>query len=340
MDKENNKLSRAEKKEIKENYYSKETQRRAEAKIKEIETFSGQKLNEYDRNLITKREGRKVKKEMRIKLIKGLLFGIGATALFGGGVYAGNELADFTQDGKVIESVEDNTQDNEQDLLIKRFEKQGEEFRQEVQVQDSGDNLMELKRDVSEEVKSLETKEAIENYLKDMCKEDYNQNNETKIKEVLNVIGIHRRIGYGDQITYYEDKAENGDIILRKTTFDDAEKIGVSPITQPEPLLKMLFETEEGEKQTEYATLYNDQYVTVYDDEAVYEYSDNTLVNMGKVIEAGIELWDSITEGNEIDSEKQAELINAVVEYRTNRIEYERNQVTKSTIQENEEERG
>lgn len=333
MDKENNNLSNEEKKKLKEDYYSKVTKKRADEKIKEIETYSGKKLNEYDKNLITKREGRKVKREMRIKLLKGFLFGISATALFGGGVYAGHEMADFNQDGKVIESVEDNGQD----LLVKRFEQEGQEFRQGIQ--DSGNNLIELKRSVSKEVESLQTKETIEDYLKDMCKEDYNQNNGTKIKEVLNVIGIHGRIGYEDQITYYEDEAKNGDSILRKTTFNDAKEIGVNPVTQPEPVLKMLFETEEGERKTEYAVLYNGQYVTLYDNEEVYEYSDNTLVNMGKVIDAGIELWDSITEENEIDSEKQTELINAVVEYKTSEIENQSKQITKSTIQENEEER-
>jgi len=340
MEKEENKLTKTEKKKIKENYYYSETKRRAEEKIKEIEIFSGQELNKYDKKLITKREGRKVKKEMRIKLLKGFLFGIGASALLTGGVYIGHNVLDSNQNEKAIESLEENIQDNEQDLLINRFEKEGKAFRQELQ--DSVESSENLRMLAKEEVTPLTTKEKIVNYLKDMCKEDYNQNNETQIKEVINVIKIHGRIGYGDQITYYEDKAKNGDIILRKTTFDDAKMMGVYPITEPEPLLKMLYETEQGERKVEYATLYKGQYVTVYDekkDEEIYEYSDNTLVNMGKVIDAGIELWDSTTEGNEINTEKQAGLIEAVTEYKTNGTKYEKNPITKSTIRKNEEER-
>ena len=197
---------------------------------------------------------------------------------------------------------------------------------------------------IKEEVEPLATKEEIENYINEIYGEGYEKDHSTEVQNVINVVRVHGRIGYEDQITYYKDKAENGDEILRQTTFAKSEQKGVSPITEPNPMLKSVFIVEgESRNEIECATFYNGKFVTVYDEsDKVIQYSDNTLSKMGEVVNTGIELWDSISEVEPVNSEKQQAFIDAIVEYKHRQAKDEINQNTdniKSTIQKNDNER-
>lgn len=344
-DKSNIKLSKEQKRHIKREYYigelRKELKERYDKLVKrtaikdrkKTEAKLGRKLDKYDERKI-KRIRRNADRKVRRNLVIGSVLAAASITL--GGSYLGHNML-AAGNNKAIEAEAENDQTSE--LITKEFENQGKAFREGLR--EFEDKLKEIRKSVQEEVEPLSTREEAIMYYKSIFAEVYNQDNIEKIS-AEDVKSIIRSEYEGKNIkTYYVDVAKNGDEILRTCTLDYARNNGFPTILEVyrKPLLRAEIYTNNDGIKIEQATEYNGRGFTVYPryGEQEEEYTDNTLSKVAKIMYKGIALADDVQ-----SSEKKLELIDAVVEYRSNQIQNERNQnaeTAKTTIQKNKEER-
>lgn len=174
----------------------------------------------------------------------------------------------------------------------------------------------ELENNVKEDIESLKTREEILNYIKEIYVDEYNKQNNDNINK--NQI-VFSKIRQDKKVS--QDKAKNGDMILRKDCSNDNDKkyldISTGVITAI---------IDKGDAKF-YETImnYNNKIQTVYDsNETVEKYEDNVLVKVGDVVDKGID-WSTAkdeTENDWITKDKYKQrFIEAVKEYKERQIE-------------------
>lgn len=304
--------------------------------IKKVENERGGKLTreetkELRRNFIATR-GKKIKlqeaqkarlKATALALVAGL--GVGGYALG-----AHNSQIPGITEGK--NKIEVNMDDVEKDVNIENVVQKGKEEENKrglfVQgLQDSALNedveyINELRQETRQEIEKLKTSTQVLNYVKQMYVDRYNSTHEEQIG--IENVTLHKN--KLDRV-FYEDKAQNGDEILRCCTTVEAIQMEI-PIDRDDlSEISVEIETENGVR-TERVAYHNGRFVTLYDpDEEVLVDKETTLCELGNVVFQGIDTAtakEQMEQGNtslEVEQKYEGRLIQAVVEYKKARGE-------------------
>lgn len=276
-------------------------------------------LDQRQKRRIEKNIIKKHKRENKIRAIKAILVGLGITigAGTGAGVTAAlnagenkgieNKRNEITVDlDKANKDIKVNTQ-NDREIFVNGIKVNIEDINQSE----------ELKENTQKEIDLLKEPEEVCDYLKDIYVDEYNKVNKTNISKENIELYKHR-----EDKKIYQDKATNGDNILREEyiTDDNKKYINIDPgvITA-----KVNDENQEIiNKQT--VINYQDKYEVVHSkDEQVDKNEDNVLSKIGEVIDTGISYY-TIMEGKTTDQEKKlkfkTKFVDAVKEYKDNQI--------------------
>ena len=271
---------------------------------------------------ITPSEKMEIKKEVEANLkgsIKKVGLRIAAIAFaIGIGAKAGIALTEvryhgieITKDGVRIEQSEvgniDIALENEKNDKAVMLSKSDWEESLKVDSDSVGEiqTLLEKKKNLKEAIKNeiddLTEAETMQNYLKEMYLQKYNQENHTNYTKEDIKIGTRR-----SDIQLYKDEAENGDVILRKE-YNTSKQCD-----------KDLLQIYMGESLVEQGAIYDGVYQYVYSaKEAVAEAKEAS--GIGKVLIVGIDyvtaLQNQAENSFDIMATYKDRLIEAVTEY-------------------------
>ena len=175
-----------------------------------------------------------------------------------------------------------------------------------------------LEKEVKQKIESLETPKEVVDYIKQMYVEAYNNENEEKIgKEDLELYKAT------EDLVFYEDKAQNGDEILRYCTEAEAEKMGI-PIDGDLSKISAEVKTDSG-LEIENVAYHDGKFVTLYSkNEEVLENKETILCELGNVVLQGIDRSVSMDEKDTSWNAKEDyknKFIQAVVDYKKSKGE-------------------
>lgn len=301
--------------------------------IKKEEKETGEKLSEEEIKSLRKdfiaTRGKEIKREearkARVKataIAFATTLGVGGVSGYALGTH--NSKIPGITDGRSAIEVDMNEVDK--DVEIDNVFQQGKEDKHAVFVKELQDAALNeevevdenLEKDVEQQIDGLETPTEVVDYVKQMYVEAYNSENEEKIE--TKDVELHKNTV---NIVFYEDKAQNGDEILRYCTEKEAEEMGIS-IDGDLCKLSARVETEKG-IETENAAYHDGKFVTVYGkNEEVLENKETTLSELGDVVLQGINRSVSMNEENtyvEVKEEYKKRFIQAVVDYKKSKGE-------------------
>lgn len=301
--------------------------------IKKEEKETGEKLSEEEIKSLRKdfiaTRGKEIKREearkARVKataIAFATTLGVGGVSGYALGTH--NSKIPGITDGRSAIEVDMNEVDK--DVEIDNVFQQGKEDKHAVFVKELQDAALNeevevdenLEKDVEQQIDGLETPTEVVDYVKQMYVEAYNSENEEKIE--TKDVELHKNTV---NIVFYEDKAQNGDEILRYCTEKEAEEMGIS-IDGDLCKLSARVETENG-IETENAAYHDGKFVTVYGkNEEVLENKETTLSELGDVVLQGINRSVSMNEENtyvEVKEEYKKRFIQAVVDYKKSKGE-------------------
>lgn len=175
-----------------------------------------------------------------------------------------------------------------------------------------------LEKEVKQKIESLETKEEVVDYVKQMYVDARNSKNEEQIgKEDVTLKK------YTSDLVFYEDKAQNGDEILRYCTEAEAEKMGI-PIDGDLSKISAEVKTDSG-LEIENVAYHDGKFVTLYSkNEEVLENKETILCELGNVVLQGIDRSVSMDEKDTSWNAKEDyknKFIQAVVDYKKSKGE-------------------
>lgn len=298
--------------------------------IKKEEKESGEKLSKEETKSLRKdffettgrkiieEEARKARGKVTVLALVGFL-GIGGA----GGYTLGtnnNKVPGIT-DGR--NAIEINMNEVEKDVEIENVLQQDKHAVFVKKLQDAALNeeieyINALKQEATQEIEQLETPTEVLNYVKQMYVDRYNSINEEQIG--IENVNIHK---YVTDIVFYEDKAQNGDEILRYCTEKDARDNGIS-IDGDLSKISVTVETENGINR-ENVAYHDGKFVTLYGkNEEVLADKETISCELGDVLLQGIDRSTSMNEENTSKDVKEIykeRLIQAVVDYRESRGE-------------------
>lgn len=258
--------------------------------------------NAKQRHKVAKKASRKVKLQLALALISSILIGAGGTKLLNPGVEGVKE----NKNEIVVDLDETN-----KDLKIEGNRRQ--EFLERIAYETIEEQL---ETSTEQEINKLKTPEEVLEYIKEIYVSEFNKNN----KEPITVDDVSFSKNKSD-IVIYNDKAKNGDEILRYCSESRAKRNGIridgdkSVITayNGQKTEKVAWNSN-GEAQTVY--LYTDQ---------VEKDEKTTLQSVAEVVLAGIAMMDSMEQKNnnswEVNREYKQRLIDAVKNYKNEQIE-------------------
>ena len=171
---------------------------------------------------IIEEEARKARKKTTILALIGALGIVGT----GGYTLGENEKSGISGIKEKNGEIQIDMNEVEKDINIKNIMNQSERnehqvFVKELQEQSLNENLEYievLKKEVTQEIENLKTKEEVLSYTKQMYVDRYNGIHE----EPIGVGNVTIRKNSYNKI-FYEDHAKNGDIILRQCTESEAQ---------------------------------------------------------------------------------------------------------------------
>lgn len=265
--------------------------------IRKQEIEQGRRLEKYEKRQIQNAVFRKMRTRVAVFGTIGLL-GLGA---FIGAGSKGDELKALPE----AQGIEiDNKQESERDIFVNGIK---------VDVEQQQNN--QLKEEIENELEKLESKEEVLEYVKAIYVQEYNQNNGTQIsiddvsfyKQALNVV-------------VYNDKAENGDEILRYCGENEAKELEI-PIDGEKPIISVSVKNE-GKTVREQVALNEKtgEFQNVYSqNEEVKEDVNTTLEGIPEVVLTGVNVYISMDEENTYSQVKdlyKERFVDALIEYK------------------------
>ena len=296
---------------------------------KEIgETLSEEEIKSLRKDFIATR-GKEIKREEARKArVKATAIAFATTLGVGGvsGYVLGthNSNSPGITDGRSAIEIDMNEVDK--DVEIDNVFQQGKEDKHAVFVKELQDAALNetieendnLEEDVKQQIEDLKTQTEVLNYVKQMYVEARNSENEEQIG--TEDVTLKK---YTADLVFYEDKAQNGDEILRYCTEAEAEEMGI-PIDGELSKISATVKTESG-IETENVAYHDGKFVTLYGkNEEVIENEENTLSELGDVVLQGINRSVSMNEENtsiEVKEEYKKRFIQAVVDYKKSKGE-------------------
>ena len=253
---------------------------------------------------------------------------IGALGIVGTGGYTlgENEKSGISGIKEKNGEIQIDMNEVEKDINIKNIMNQSERnehqvFVKELQEQSLNENLEyieALKKEVTQEIENLKTKEEVLSYTKQMYVDRYNGIHE----EPIGVGNVTIRKNSYNKI-FYEDHAKNGDIILRQCTESEAQEMGV-PIDGVLSEISVVIK-KDGELISESVAYHDGKFVTLYEkDEEVQANRDTILCELGNVVLQGIDRATSMDNEDTSAGIKdlyKGRFIQAVVDYKKYRNE-------------------
>ena len=298
-------------------------------KSKEQRVLSKEDVKEL-RKVFMKTRGKKIiEEEAKKARSKATIFAlVGALGIVGTGGYTlgENEKSGISGIKEKNGEIQIDMNEVEKDINIKNIMNQSERnehqvFVKELQEQSLNENLEyieALKKEVTQEIENLKTKEEVLSYTKQMYVDRYNGIHE----EPIGVGNVTIRKNSYNKI-FYEDHAKNGDIILRQCTESEAQEMGV-PIDGVLSEISVVIK-KDGELISESVAYHDGKFVTLYEkDEEVQANRDTILCELGNVVLQGI---DRVTSMDNEDTSAgikdlyKGRFIQAVVDYKKYRNE-------------------
>lgn len=270
---------------------------------------------------IIEEEARKARGKATVLALVGFL-GVGGVGGYALGTHD-SKIPGIT-DGRTAIEVDMNEVDKDvkiENVLQKENEDKHSVFVKELRdaaLNEEIEYINELKQEVTQEIEQLETPTEVLNYVKQMYVDRYNSINEEQIG--IENVNIHK---YVTDIVFYEDKAQNGDEILRYCTEKDAKENGI-PIDGDLSKISVTVKTENGINR-ENVAYHDGKFVTLYDkNEEVSADKETISCELGDILLQGIDRSTSMDEENtsrEVKEIYKERLIQAVVDYRESRGE-------------------
>ena len=303
--------------------------------IKKEEKQAGEKLSEEEIKSLRKdfvnTRGKEIRREEARKArVKATAIAFAATLGVSGYALGTNNIKiPGITDGK--EAIEVNMDEVNKDVEIENVlqeEKEDENkhavFVKELQDAAINENVEEiniLEKDVKQEINNLKTPQEVKDYIKEMYLEEYNKENAEKIgKENLE---LYKSTA---DIVFYEDKAQNGDEILRYCSENDAREMGI-PIDGDYAKISATVTKESG-VENDCIAYHNGKFVPVYSQyEEVLEDQETILAELGDVIFQGINMMSYVNKENlsikeeEHKEEYKNKFIQAIVDFKKSKGE-------------------
>lgn len=259
-----------------------------------------------------KEQGRRLEREEKIQ-IKNAVFRkmrtrvavFGTIGLLGlGGLIGAGFKDDEVKGLPEGQGVEIENQDSEREIFVNGIK---------VDVEQEQNNL--LKEEIENELEGLESPDEVLDYVKEIYVQEYNQNNGTQISN--EDVSFYKE---ASNVVIYNDKAVNGDEILRCCSEYDAIKSGI-PVDGEKPILKVYIK-KQGITITESVALNETtgEFQNVYrQNEEVKEDKATTLEGTAEVVLTGINVYISMDEKDTYPQVKDVykeRFVNALTEYK------------------------
>ena len=267
----------------------------------------GKTLSKAEENKIIEKIAKKMKKQFAVR---GFFVALGLSAGIGIGA-TGTKMLDSAKNKGITQTentIDIDAAEAEKNINIENNNKynQREVFVNGVRVDQDR-----VKRKVYQQIEDLDTKEKILEYVKNMFVKKYNENNKTQLK--AEDINIYKEL-YGIEV--FNDKAENGDNILRQRN-NGGQKYenGVYTIN-----------IQKGEDLEKQIITRNDDGTSTriyYQDDKVEKYEENEATELGNIIITGIDYAISKNQENYVgvDDIYKDRFVNAISQYREQKIE-------------------
>ena len=269
----------------------------------------GKVLSREEENKIIEKVAKKRKREI---LTRGFFAAIGLSVGVGVGA-TGTKLLNEAQNKGITQgesTINIDVEKAEKDINVKASkESQKQIFYNGVRV-DLNEQENEIKQNIKRDLEQLKTQEDVLGYIKNMYLQEYNRSNGTKYTE--DDIKLYKDIS---DVNVYQDKAQNGDEILRSEYGSAGYEKGVYTIE---------IQSESGLQKQKIARDEDDKCVRVYTaDETVEEYTENEASKLGEVIASGTDYAISMGKDNAIsvDNTYSERLVNDIADYKNKKIE-------------------
>ena len=272
---------------------------------------------------IIEEEAKKARSKATIFALVGAL-GIGGAGGYTLGINSKSEIIPGIKEQK--NKIEIDMENVEKDINIENVVNQNKENKHEVFVKELQEQALNenieyneaLKKEVTQEIENLKTKDEVLAYTKQMYVDRYNGIHE----EPIGVGNVTIRKNSYNKI-FYEDHAKNGDIILRQCTESEAQEMGV-PIDGVLSEISVVIK-KDGELISESVAYHDGKFVTLYEkDEEVQANRDTILCELGNVVLQGIDRVTSMDNEDTATGIKdlyKERFIQAVVDYKKYRNE-------------------
>lgn len=306
-----------------------EEQKRDIIKQAQIET---KKRIQRERRKIIEKNANSAKFKVAIASLSGAI-AIGGIGVGAGGMYALTEAknklkteitldASKYPDGINIENVKSDRQVLLDGLDAREYVQQTEREK--------------IKEKVKEEVNNLKTGRDILNYLKGFYVDEYNESTNSNITKDNVRLYVEFRQSEASMYELYNDFAENGDKIIRKTRIKE-EVEGF----HTDVIMATIMDDDNNYVTSETISYESGICTEVYEsDQYVESYKDGILVDVGNIMRQGLCYYSEITNENKKDRESDRS-IQAMSEYKHDLIEAvtEYEQTNKQCFNQKEEER-
>ena len=191
-----------------------------------------------------------------------------------------------------------------------------------------------IKEKVKEEVNNLKTGKDVLNYLKGFYVDEYNESTNSNITKDNVILYIEFRQSEAPRYKLYNDFAENGDKIIRKTR--DIEKVEGF---HKDIIMATIIDDDNNCVKSETISYESGICTEVYEsDQYVESYKEGILVDLGNIMRQGLCYYSEVTNEKDRESDRS---IQAMSEYKHDLIEAvtEYEQTNKQCFNQKEEER-
>lgn len=267
---------------------------------------------------IIEEEAKKAKGRAKI-LAFAAVMGIGGVKSYQLGA-KNNKILGITEGEKTIEI---NMSEVEKDIEIENVGNQNKEDKHQVFVKELQESALngnveeknKMEEQITQEIQALKTREETLEYTKQIYVDKYNSTHEEKITTENVRLGKEK-----ENKVFYEDKAQNGDTILRQCSEYEAKEMGIHLDGNLSEISVSI--TKDQEKIEEKVAFHNDKFMTLFDkDEEVLENKETILCELGDVVLKGINKAYSIENKDnspEVIEKYNEKFTKAVIDYMNN----------------------
>lgn len=262
---------------------------------------------------ITKKEKHEIiRKNAKRAKIKTIIYAMGA-GLFISGAKTANLLNEINERNKTEITVDadqykngiyiNNVKEDKNKLFVNGLKVDLEEV----------DLNEQIEINARAEVNNLKNSDEVLIYIKQIYADEVNERNpKGREKVTADDILLRKQRAY---IDLYRDRAKNGDMIIREVYGDKGR------VDTARGLMSARVNYRDGEESESESAIWDiDSYKKVYSkDEEVEQDKESILVDIGGIIENGIDYYSGFIDENESDIYKNR-LINSVIEYKKSKI--------------------